>query len=240
MGRERNFPREERPPAVQEEVTVRMKRTLYSLMLSDDVVREIDLLAHSEGTNRSNLINQILAEYVSVMTPEKRINDIFRAIEELLRPDREIVPFFVPNQQTMSLKSSLEYKYRPTVKYEVVMNRNGENELGELWVIYRTQSVALIDSMTDFFRLWKRIEELHLAPRLRGGHIRYALYEGRFVRSIQLSRDRDYSNTDIAGALSDYIKLFDTMMKGYLSGQYSPEEIEGFYLARVRDEKILV
>ncbi len=223
----------------QKEVTDIMKKTLYSLILSEEVVREIDLLAHSEGTNRSNLINQILAEYVSVVTPEKRINDIFKAIEEFLRPDREIVPYFVPNQQTMSLKSSLEYKYRPTVKYEVVMNRNGERELGELCVIYRTQSAALIDSMTDFFRLWKRLEELHLT-RLRAGHIRYALYEGRFVRSIQLPRDRDYSNTDIAGALSDYIKMFDTMMKGYLSGQYSPEDIEGCYIARVRDGKILV
>ena len=28
-----------------------MKKTLYSLMLSDDVVREVDLLAHKRGTN---------------------------------------------------------------------------------------------------------------------------------------------------------------------------------------------
>ena len=38
-----------------------MKKTLYSLMLSDEVVREADRLAHQKGTNRSNLINQILA-----------------------------------------------------------------------------------------------------------------------------------------------------------------------------------
>ena len=29
-----------------------MKKTLYSLMLSDDVVREVDALAHRLGTNR--------------------------------------------------------------------------------------------------------------------------------------------------------------------------------------------
>ena len=45
-----------------------MKRTLYSLMLSDDVVRAVDELAHSLGTNRSSLINQILADYVSITT----------------------------------------------------------------------------------------------------------------------------------------------------------------------------
>ena len=57
-----------------------MKKTLYSLMLSEDVVHEVDLLAHKLGTNRSNLINQILAEYVDMVTPERRINDIFSAI----------------------------------------------------------------------------------------------------------------------------------------------------------------
>ena len=31
-------------------------------MLNDEVVREVDLLAHRMGTNRSALINQILAE----------------------------------------------------------------------------------------------------------------------------------------------------------------------------------
>ena len=57
-----------------------MKKNLYSLTLSDDVVREVDALAHRMGTNRSALVNQILAEYVSVPTPERRWNDIFEAI----------------------------------------------------------------------------------------------------------------------------------------------------------------
>ena len=49
-----------------------MKKTLYSLMLNEEVVREIDALAHQMGTNRSALINQILADYTSVITPERR------------------------------------------------------------------------------------------------------------------------------------------------------------------------
>ena len=143
-----------------------MKKTLYSLMLSEDVVREVDALAHRLGTNRSNLINQILADYVSVTTPERRINDIFQAVEQMLAPSRELVPFFAPNALTMSLKSSLEYKYRPTVKYEVQLFRSGEGSLGELSVVFRTQSAALIEAMTGFFRLWKYVEDKLLAPLL--------------------------------------------------------------------------
>ena len=129
-----------------------MKKTLYSLMLSEDVVREVDALAHTLGTSRSNLINQILAEYVDYTTPEQRINDIFSAMERLISSSRELVPFFAPNSQSMSLKSSLEYKYRPTVKYEVELSRGGGESMGELTVAFRTQSAGLISAMTEFFR----------------------------------------------------------------------------------------
>ena len=41
-----------------------MKRNAYSLILMDDVVAAVDRLAAQQGTSRSNLINQILAEHV--------------------------------------------------------------------------------------------------------------------------------------------------------------------------------
>ena len=131
-------------------------------MLSDDVVREVDLLAHKRGTNRSNLINQILAEYLGMTTPQRRINDVFQAIEEAVAPYGQLVPFFTPNDLTMSLKSSLEYKYRPTVKYVVELYESGKESMGEISVIFRTQSAALISDMTDFFRLWHDIEQKYL------------------------------------------------------------------------------
>ncbi|MFR0798058.1 MAG: CopG family transcriptional regulator [Oscillospiraceae bacterium] len=55
-----------------------MKKNLYSLTLSDEVVREVDALAHRLGTNRSALVNRILSEYVSVPTPERQHQRYFR------------------------------------------------------------------------------------------------------------------------------------------------------------------
>ena len=217
-----------------------MKKTLYSLMLNEEVVREIDALAHQMGTNRSALINQILADYTSVITPERRIESIFQAIEEMVAPARELVPFFVPNAMTMSLKSSLEYKYRPTVKYEVALLDDTSDTLGELSVIFRTQSAALLQSMTQFFRLWKQIEDVHLTPYLAGTPPRYALYDGKFVRSLSLPRNRDYTSEEIAKAISDYIKLFDHLMKGFLSGKYTAQDVESIYYAKRGDGVILI
>lgn len=215
-----------------------MKKTLYSLVLNDEVVREVDALAHRMGTNRSNLINQILAEYVNYTTPEQRINEVLSAIEQLMAPSRDLVPFFSPNSYSMSLKSSLEYKYRPTVKYEVELYRGAGEQIGELTVLFRTQSMALIQGMTDFFRLWKRIEDAHLRP-LIGTKIDYALYEGKFVRSIA-APDKDCSTQELASALSDYITLFDKLLKGYLADRYSPHEIEGAYCSYLNNASLYI
>ena len=204
-----------------------MKKNLYSLTLSDEVVREVDALAHRLGTNRSALVNRILSEYVSVPTPERRINDIFEAIEALVSPSRELVPFFAPNSYSMSLKSSLEFKYRPTVKYEVELYRGHDESIGQLSVIFRTQSAALISAMTSFFRLWKQIEDAHLKP-LTGASIDYALYDGKFVRSIA-APDKDCTTDELAAALSEYIKLFDRLMKAYLAGKLDAHDVEASY-----------
>jgi len=215
-----------------------MKKTLYSLMLNDEVVREVDALAHSLGTNRSNLINQILAEYVNYTTPERRINDVLSAISEMMAPSRELVPFFAPNSFSMSLKSSLEYKYRPTVKYEVELYRGGGESIGELSVVFRTQSASLIASMTEFFRLWKRIEDLHLAAAT-GMKISYALYDGKFVRSL-CAPDRDCAAEELAGAISEYIKLFDKLMKHYLTGRLDAQEVEAAYYSYMRGAAVRI
>ena len=215
-----------------------MKKTLYSLVLNDEVVREVDALAHRMGTNRSNLINQILAEYVNYTTPEQRINEVLSTIEQLMAPSRELVPFFSPNSYSMSLKSSLEYKYRPTVKYEVELYRGAGESIGELTVLFRTQSMALIQGMTEFFRLWKQIEDAHLRP-LTGAKIDYALYEGKFIRSIA-APDKDCTTQELASALSDYITLFDKLLKGCLAGRYSPHEIEGAYCSYLNNASLYI
>ena len=216
-----------------------MKKNLYSLTLSDDVVREVDALAHRMGTNRSALVNQILAEYVSVPTPERRWNDIFEAIEELMTPTRELVPFFAPGSSTMSLKSSLSYKYRPTVKYEVDLSSGDGQTMGTLNIVFRTQSAELIAALTDFFRLWARIENVCLAPAL-GGTIACSLYDGRFVRPLAMPRGHARSAEDIAGAISAYVQLFDRLLKGYLSGDLSAKDVELAYRGDLRGRGLLI
>lgn len=213
-----------------------MKKTLYSLMLNDEVVREVDAMAHRLGTNRSSLINEIVAEYVNYTTPERRINDILSTIQNLMQPSGDLIPFFAPHTYSMSLKSSLEYKYRPTIKYEVELFKGGEGAIGALSVLFRTQSPTLIEGMTEFFRLWKSIEDAHLARKL-GERIEYTLYEGKFVRSISVP-DRACNSEELAKAIAEYIRLFDKLMKGWLTGRYDAHAVEAAYYSYLTNTDI--
>ena len=92
-----------------------MKKNMYSLILSEDVVKEIDRLAYENGTSRSNFIDGILAEYCRMVTPEMRIKNIFDRVLDNLEGSR-LLPSKEPNSGIMTLRTSLEYKYNPTVK----------------------------------------------------------------------------------------------------------------------------
>ena len=50
--------------------------------------------------------------------------------------------------------------------------------------------------------------------------------------------DRDCTPEELAGALSEYIQLFDRLMKGYLSGRYDAHEVEAAYFAHMNQAKI--
>lgn len=216
-----------------------MDKSMYSIMLMDKVVREIDLLAQQQNTNRSNLINQILAEYVSLVTPEKRINDIFNSIDNMLSNDI-FASFIEPYDNIMSLKSSLNYKYRPTIKYTVELFRNDLGCVGELKAIFRTQSSDLLYRLSDFFSLWIRMEQIYLKDYLNTAKIEYSFENGKFCRKFLIPKGKHYSNDELAKAISDYIKTFDEIIKDYLSNNYnSVREIENRYLSYLNSSTII-
>lgn len=55
-----------------------MKKSVYSVVLMDDVVAAIDELAARQGTSRSNLINQILAKHLCCTTPKCKCSRCFQ------------------------------------------------------------------------------------------------------------------------------------------------------------------
>ena len=117
-----------------------MSKSVYSLVLSDDVVAAVDRAAYGLGTSRSNLINQLLADYVSFITPEKRRKDIFDSLASVLD---SFEPFQVQNRGSDSMlciRSPLRVKYNPTIRYTVELSRSSDNHLGQrsssCWMLF--------------------------------------------------------------------------------------------------------
>ena len=105
-------------------------------------------------------------------------------------------------------------------------------------MIFRTQSASLLEAMDRFFRLWKRTEDRYLAPRL-GREIRCALYENRYVRQLA-APGKNCSVDELAEVISNYVRLFDRLMKGYLAGRIDAADVAEQYEAEISRRNILI
>ena len=189
-----------------------MKKSVYSLVLMDDVIKAVDKQAYRLGTSRSNLINQILAEHLSCVTPEMRMREIFEQVAELVSSS-----FRVQEQRSpslMTVRTALEYKYRPTINYKVELERAPAEYLGTLRVNIRTQSAALIDMFHSFFAYRAKLENAYLS-RLGVDSYSCEIGEGSFSR--KLINTRILSEEQVGAAIGEYIKDLDRAVKTYFA-----------------------
>ena len=210
-----------------------MKKNMYSLILSEDVVREIDRLAYENGTNRSNLIDGILAEYCRLITPEMRIKNIFDRVLQLCEGSR-FLPSKEPNSGIMTLRSSLEYKYHPTVKYDVQLFRAHGFAFGQLRVGLRSQSAELLRVLGDFFEYFAACEAKY-APLAEGRKGMFSFDGARFLRTLVLPENREYNAAEVADAINAYVVMLDGMLNAFFTGAYTgPADFEADYIDRIR------
>ncbi len=192
-----------------------MKKSVYSLVLSDEIVDAVDILAYKNGTSRSAMVNSILANYVSYKTPEMRLGEIFKNIENILCVGDEFQILAPPSDTMLNLRSALAYKYNPTVRYSVQLYKTaGDEGIGELRVSMRTQNESLISGVQGFYRAWIAAEKEYL------GDIEYKIERDRFFRKIYYKRENGIPAEQI---ISDYIKVFDKAMKEYFRRLDDPE-----------------
>lgn len=204
-----------------------MRKSVYSLVLMDDVVAEIDRLAYETKTNRSALINRILAESLHLTTPEMRMRDIFERLETVLSESCYQV-LDRSSDSMFSVRSAIRYKYRPTVKYSIELFREPMDIAGRLKVSFRTSSKAFVEAVEDFFTRWMRMEDDYLKKVHRGGGPA-SFDSAKYIRGfLEVNRTSHLSEKDIALAIGEYIKLMDHCIKFYF------EHIEDILLIEER------
>lgn len=198
-----------------------LKRSIYSLVLADDVIKAVDREASRLGTSRSNLINQILAAELSCVTPEMRMHDIFDSLTEHIGRS-----FQIQKQRSaslMTMKTALEYKYRPTISYRVELARSPDIFIGTLRVSVRTMNEKLTEMFGNFFLYWSAMESEYL------GKFKYKedmsdLSPVTFIRKL-LNTGLDDQNT--ACAIGSYLDTLNRSLQTYFANpsclrDYSP------------------
>lgn len=187
-----------------------MNKNVYSIVLTDDVIRAVDRQAYLLGTNRSNLINQILAEHLSCVTPEMKMQRIFDEISRLVDSG------FVRQQSNamLTLRTALEYKYRPTISYRLELERIPGEYLGRIKVSIRTQSPQLIELFGEAFRNIACIEAEVLSEHGCGGY-RCELNGANFIRYV-LAPER-LPESEQGELIGSYLELLSAAVKTYFA-----------------------
>lgn len=171
-----------------------MGKSVYSIVLSDDVVKAVDAKAYRLNTSRSALINRILAEQLGCETAEQKMRDVFEYIEGSLSG-----AFKVINQASnsmFSLTSPVSFKYRPVAKYLIELDGNG----GRVRVEFRTSSSEFINYLNVFYEFFARLENMYLED------IKIQFGGGKFIRSFKTADGEKISN---------YIRMFDESLKTF-------------------------
>ena len=203
-----------------------MKKSVYSVVLSDEVIAKVDRIAYMNNTNRSNMINQILADYVSLTTPETRISGIVEDLARLLSSGENVSELSPPTPSVMSVRTALSYKYNPTVRYSIELYREPDKEQGVIKVSTRTTNSALLSKMLEFYNLWAQLEYNY-------GFLGKDSYEnGVFKRPIihrenPLAEKNAKKGAAASELIADYISLFDAALKLYFSD--NTDEIQPLY-----------
>lgn len=191
-----------------------MKKSVYSLVLMDSVIKAVDEQAYRLGTSRSNLINQILAEHLCCVTPEMRMREIFDSVTEMISKSFQVQQ--QGSSSLMTLKTALAYKYRPAVNYKVELQREPDKFIGQLRVQIRTQSKPLISLFNRFFLYRAEMEKRCLSEN--GCQLfTCEISSGCFTRKLINGTSGDKTGT----AISEYLTHLNKSMQLYFS---SPED----------------
>ena len=217
-----------------------MKKTMYSLMLSKNIIDEIDRLACLKNTNRSNLINHIIAEHLSLYTPEMHIKEVFELITESMRGMNRFVIQELSSDSMLFIKSSLDYKYKPTVKYTLELHKSMDVCMGSLKIQFRTQSEILTGHLDTFFRFWIDLEKKHIHAKFDKTAISYKVNPNCFERDLMMPEGK-CENEVLSEAISHYIGMYDHILKLYLRNpEMTLVELEQFYVDKLNNSVLFI
>lgn len=187
-----------------------MSKSLYSLILNDEVVNMVDKMARINGYSRSLMVEKILADAVRYETPEIRANNVFEEIERIISSTETLRYLSKTSQYMASIKSALDYRYNPQIRYNVELFRDSDY-LGQLKVNLRTQNPILVNLISDFYTFYAYLEKTYYNNEAKH------FYDGvKFTRIFNFPKI-NMTSKELAEHLTVYVKDFDDLLNIYFN-----------------------
>ncbi len=210
-----------------------MNKSVYSVLLSDELVDKLDEVAYKKGVSRSVMLDRLLAEYLTVETAEMKMNNVFTEIGRLIERCAGLRFIDQPSGYMASVQSALAYKYNPTVKYSIELFPAGD--LGQLKISLRSKNVELMQLMERFYDFFISLERKYIGERA------YGYDGGRFVRVMLRP---EVSNEKTGKAIAEYVSDFDKYLRIFFSGlddrRKAAREIEKVYADNIRKKEVIL
>lgn len=197
-----------------------MSKQIYSLVLSDQVIEKVDREALVKGSNRSQIINDMLCQTFGIWTPDLKMNRVMDLMSETLGEIETMQMVSASHGNTLQLRTTVAYKYNPKLKYVIEMSGKSRPTMAVLKIYSRTTSELFLQSLVMFFGYLNDFEErieasINFRQVLSKG---YAFDEKRFVKEIQCDwTTKDVEAEAIARYLSNYILFLDESLKMYFN-----------------------
>jgi len=191
----------------------------------------VDALAAQKGTSRSNYINQVLAKHVQCITPEQQMQRVFanltHQMDEAFRIQEQ------GSNALLSILGSVQYKYRPTIRYRVELLRNmQQEEVGRLKISCRTQNQTLLDAMAQFFQFWVKLEQKYDANSACAQGL-YQIESG--CMTMALLRSGAATDEQLGEIVGNYIRMFHAVLQSYFAG--IQQDVSGTVLSRALEQR---
>lgn len=191
---------------------------IYSLGVKDELIERVDSLTRKRNMSRSQIINEIIAEYFNVITPEYKINQVMDLVAKEIRMSDFLQYLSEAKGSSIQCRASIRYKYNPKIRYMLELSGKEKDKLATLNIISRTQREDFFNYLVDFLKIIMLIER-----KSYSGFSKYSIKNGEFITdgkkfSIDFYYDwtkEHLSIEDISSYLADYIRMIHKAMNAY-------------------------
>jgi len=210
----------------------------FGIRILEETMLQLRGLASERAMSVSDIVQEALGEYLYTRATGVNFFDVIQSMENAMRGAGQFVTNADPSGLALFIKSPLRHVHRPELKYEVRITRGGRAAVGTLGVILRSQDMETLRGFAEFSGLWMALERRYLA---RAGQIVYRTDAGYFGRQIYRPEEGGRGGGQLLGeAISNYIHVFDALLKHYFRHWSGGQEMEPLYLAQLKAGKLTI